>query len=275
MVVALGLQRYGVLAFIACGAAVAPATSQPPASQPAVELFTPGAAADYQLGGVYDPPPGVEIVARDRLAAPAPGVYSICYVNAFQTQPGELDDWPPGLLLRDGDVPVTDPDWPGEVLVDTSTPEHVTAIADIVGPWVTGCAEAGFAAVEFDNLDTYTRAPQLTFDGNVALARRLVDIAHAAGLAAGQKNAAEDAERLQAEAGFDFAVAEECHRYGECAAYTEVYGDHVVVIEYADDGYGDEEFAAACDELGGRLSVVLRDRDLVRPDEPGYVFASC
>lgn len=268
--------RGSVVGSMLIGIAAVPATSPPSSPSAAVELFTPGEVPDYQLGGAYDPPDGVGIVARDRTAEPAAGVYSICYVNAFQTQPGEQGDWPNDLLLHDdlGD-PVTDPDWPDEVLVDTSTPERVAAITEIVGPWIVGCATAGFDAVEFDNLDTYTRAPQLTMDGNLALASRLVEIAHASGLAAGQKNAAEDAAVLRAEAGFDFAVVEECHRYDECAAYTDVYGGQVIIIEYADDRYDRDDFAAACAGSGDDVSMVLRDRDLLRPDEAGYVFDVC
>lgn len=275
VIAAPGLRLVGSVVVIAVGVVALPAPAHASRPEPAIELFAPGAVPDYQLGGPYDPPDGVEIVARDRTAEPADGVYSICYVNAFQTQPGELGEWPADLLLHDSGVPVNDPDWPDEVLLDTSTPQRVAEIAEIVGPWIAGCAEAGFDAVEFDNLDTYARAPQLTRDGNVALAAELVEIAHASGLAAGQKNAAEDAALFRAEAGFDFAVVEECHRYDECAVYTEVYGDHVVIIEYADDGYGTDEFAAACEELGDDVSMVLRDRDLVRPGEPGYVFAGC
>ncbi|WP_414685574.1 endo alpha-1,4 polygalactosaminidase [Microbacterium sp. LMI1x-1-1.1] len=40
---------------------------------------------------------------------------------------------------------------------------------------------------------------------------------------------------LHARAGFDFAVVEECAAYEECSAYTEVYGDHVLAIEYTDN----------------------------------------
>src|SRR5262247_2141813 len=51
------------------------------------------AGLDYQLGGAYPPPSGVQIVSRDRTASPAAGLYSICYVNGFQIQPGEAASW--------------------------------------------------------------------------------------------------------------------------------------------------------------------------------------
>ena len=236
--------------------------------------FPVGAVPDYQLGGSYEPAAEVGIVGRDRSAEPAPGVYSICYVNGFQTQPGELDTWAEDLLLhRDGE-PVFDPDWPDEVLVDTSTAEHRTRIARQVTPWIDACADAGFQAVEFDNLDSYTRSEgALTLDDNLWLATMLVDAAHAVGLAAGQKNAAEDARVLHERAGFDFAVTEECAAYEECGAYTEVYGDRVIDIEYSDEL--PRAFAEMCADPDSPASMVLRDRDLVTPDDEAYVFETC
>lgn len=243
---------------------------------PAVPVRLPpvAVAPDYQLGGAYELPDGVGIVVRDRSAEPAPGAYSICYLNAFQTQPGELADWPADLVLHDDHgEPVMDPHWQDEALLDTSTEEHRVEIAAIVAPWIGACAEAGFDAVEFDNLDSHTRSGgDLTWDGNLSLATRLVDAAHASGLAAGQKNVGEEAEILRARARFDFAIAEECGAFDECAVYATAYGDHVIDIEYSD---GATEFRAACAEGVLPGSVVLRDRDLVTPDEDGYVFELC
>lgn len=167
-----------------------------------------------------------------------------------------------------------DPDWPDEALLDTSTAAKREGIADRVGPWIEGCADAGFDAVEFDNLDSYTRSGgALTLDDNLTLAAELVDIAHASGLAAGQKNAAEDAARLHESAGFDFAVVEECAAYEECASFTDVYGDHVVDIEYTDEL--PRPFDEMCADDESPRSMVLRDRDLLTPDVDGHVFETC
>lgn len=240
----------------------------------AVALPPAGAAPDYQLGGAYPPDDGVGIVGRDRSAQPADGRYSICYVNGFQTQPGELEIWADDLLLTRAGDPVFDPDWPDEALLDTSTPDRRERIAAMVEPWIAGCADAGFDAVEFDNLDSYTRSHgALTLDDNLALATHLVAIAHDTGLAAGQKNAAEDAAVLHAHAGFDFAVTEECAAYQECAAYTEVYGEHVIDIEYTDQL--PRTFAEMCADPESPASMVLRDRDLLTPDNEGYAFETC
>lgn len=252
------------------------ATGAPTASAPPTDWSPPpaGAMVDYQLGGAYAPAAEVAVVGRDRAADPAPGIYSVCYVNGFQTQPGELDAWDADLLLhRDGDV-VFDPDWPDEALLDTATPENRERIAAQVVPWIDGCADAGFDAVEFDNLDTYTRSDEaLSLEDNLALAAVLVDAAHRAGLAAGQKNSAEDAAALHEKAGFDFAVAEECAAYEECRAYTAVYGDAVIDVEYSDEL--PRTFAEMCADEDSPASMVLRDRDLLTPADEGHVFETC
>ncbi|MBM7463526.1 endo alpha-1,4 polygalactosaminidase [Microbacterium dextranolyticum] len=252
----------------ASATATSPATSSPGD----VTLPPAGAGFDYQLGGAYAPPPGVTVVARDRTAPPAAGTYGICYVNAFQTQPGEASSWPFDLLLTDASShPVVDPGWPDEVIVDSRKSDRVAAV---VTPWIHGCADAGYRAVEFDNLDTYTRTGgTLTRDDNLRLARLLVTAAHRAGLAAAQKNAAEDAPLLHDQAGFDFAVAEECAAHDECAAYTDVYGAHVLAIEYPDTL--DAPLAEVCARADRPASLILRDRMLVAPGTPGYRYETC
>lgn len=270
-----------VLAVVVC-AACAPGTAggapDPGGSTTAAHPGVPptGGVVDYQLGGGYAPADGVVGVVRDVTDEPEPGLWSGCYVNGFQTQPAERDTWlseRPDLVLRDdaGD-PVVDPGWPDELLLDTSTEATRAALAEILGAQVRACAERGFAAVELDNLDTWTRSDgRLTEDDAVDLAARLVAVAHAAGLAAGQKNAPDLGTRGRDEAGFDFAVSEQCLRYDECAAYTDVFGSAVIDIEYD----GDVEWPAACADPSRPASTVLRDHDLSTPDDADYVFATC
>lgn len=239
-----------------------PSPSLPPANAP----------LDYQLGGAYEPPDGVEVVSRDREAAPAPGIYNICYVNGYQTQPHEEQWWldeHPELLLRDenGD-PFIDPDW-DEILLDITTDENRQALAEIVGGWIVQCGRDGFDAIEIDNLDTYSRSDGLiTQDDAVAFMSMLSEIAHAEGLAIAQKNSTEILDR-QPELGTDFAVAEECNRWNECADYMDVYGDQVYVIEYRQ-----QDFEAGCADFP-ELSIVLRDLELVPAGQGGYVFDGC
>lgn len=215
-----------------------------------------GTDVDYQLGGPAYVPDNVGIVVRDRTETPAPGAYNICYVNGFQTQPGERGFWRRhrDLVLTDGGRPVVDEAW-GEWLLDIRTPAKRERLARLVGRWTAGCAREGFDAVEFDNLDSYSRSRGLIRARHAtAFARLLTATAHEHDLAAGQKNRAGwDGTR----AGFDFAVAEECGRFDECDAYTDVYDDQVVAIEYRR-----QDFERTCTGYGDRLAVVLRDRDL-------------
>lgn len=256
------------LLLTACG-------STDPAGPPDTSVpFPTDARVDYQLGAPYPPADGVTVVVRDRTAAPADGLYSICYVNAFQTQPGESAGWPDGTLLERDGQPVFDPDWPDERLVDTSTPGVRERVVEHVAPWIRACAASGFQAVEFDNLDTFTRTEgALAFEDNAAVAAALVAVAHDVGLAAGQKNAAEFADRLRDAAGFDFAVAEECAAYDECAAYTDVYGAHVIDIEYTDQL--PRPFAQMCADESTPAATVLRDRRLSIPGAAEYAFETC
>lgn len=233
-----------------------------------------GAAFDYQLGGAYPPPDGVLAVARDRTDGPAAGLYNVCYVNAFQTQPDEAVDWwrenHPDLLLRDADgEPVVDEDW-DEPLLDISSKEKRTALLGVVGPWIDGCAEDGYDAVEPDNLDSFTRSEGLlTADHAIAFARLLSDRAHAKGLAIAQKNTAELLP-ARARTGFDFAVAEECARYDECGDFAAAYDGRVFDVEYREP-----DFTAGCRTWGARVSMTLRDLDVLPAGEPGYVHRVC
>ena len=241
---------------------------------PAGALVLPplDAKLDYQLGGAYTPPAGVKIVSRDRTASPGAGLYNICYLNGFQIQPDELTMWMaqyPDLLLRDAaNALVIDTDW-NEVVIDTSTPAKRTELAAIVKTWIDGCKQAGFAAIEIDNLDSYARSKGLLVpDNNVAAVRLMADAAHAAGIPIAQKNSSELVPR-KAEMTTDFVVAEECNRYTECDAYRAGYGDHVLVIEYRR-----QDFTAGCAAYPA-LSIVLRDLNLVTPADAAYVYDGC
>lgn len=98
--------------------------------------------ADYQLGGAYRPAEGVGVVARDRRAQPASGAYSICYVNAFQAQPGARRWWlsrHPDLVLRSAGKPIVDKNW-GELLLDTGTKTKRKALPASSAAGSTGAA---------------------------------------------------------------------------------------------------------------------------------------
>jgi len=249
----------------------APATSSKPTpkAEPtptAVELPPLRAGFDYQIGGAYPPPAGVRVVTRDRTAPPAPGLYNICYVNAFQAQPDERKQWPADLLLRDahGKV-VVDENW-DEALLDIGTPAKRKRVAARINRWIDGCADKGFDAVEPDNYDSYTRSRHLlTADDATAFISLLSAHAHARHLAIGQKNTA-DLAGLRGRTGLDFAVTEECGEYDECGVYAKAFHDRVVDIEYTDSG-----LRKARSGFGDRLSIVRRDVDVSMPGSADYV----
>lgn len=255
---------------------VGPLTSSSQAA--AVQLPPANAVLDYQLGVAYTPPKGVNLVTRDSTASPAPGIYNICYVNGFQTQPADRGTWlnqRKHLLLKDSSGnPMIDPDWPDEFLLDTSTAAKRTELASIIGSSIDQCANKGFKAVEVDNLDSYSRSGgRLSVNNNLAYAKLLADRTHNRGLAIGQKNSPEQASRGRSEVGFDFAVSEECHRWEECASYSDVYGAHVMDIEYTDDLRG--TFKDVCSDPDTPATTTLRDRFLVGPGQSAYAFDHC
>jgi hypothetical protein len=170
-------------------------------ANPTFRLPDRNAAFDYQLGGAYAPPPGATTIERDRTDEPSGAGYDICYVNGFQTQPADSQAFAnrhPDLVLQRDGKPVVDQGWPDEYLFDTSTQAKRDALATVVKPWIDSCRAAGYSAVEIDNLDSYTRSGDLlTADDNIAMAAQYAQMAHQAGLAIAQQNAAEDAPRLR------------------------------------------------------------------------------
>lgn len=222
----------------------------------AVEELPVGTDVDYQLGGIRPSPDRVGIIVRDRTARPA-GRYDVCYVNGFQTQPNEKGFWKQRreLLLQDADGDLVEDEAWGEWIFDIRTAGKRERRAKIVGGWTRGCARKGFEAVEYDNLDSFSRSHGLMKRKHaVAYSRLLTRAAHRAGMAVGQKNLA---GFRGTKVGFDFAVAEECGRYDECGRYVREYGRRVLVIEYRR-----QDFRKTCHEYGDRLAVVFRDRDL-------------
>ena len=228
------------------------------------EPLPSGTDVDYQLGGAAVRPGTVGIIARDRTAAPAAGRYNICYVNGFQSQPNEKKFWlkRQSLLLKDHGKPVVDENW-GEFILDLRTPAKRQRLAVIVGRWIDRCAADGFQAVEFDNLDSFTRSHRLMKRPQaLAFARLLVKRTHRAGLSAGQKNlAGYDGTAI----GFDFAVSESCAQYDECGRYVKNFGDQVVMVEYRD-----VDFARACRQYGATHAIVRRDLALRPSYQPRY-----
>ena len=267
---------------VLCALAVvvaAPAAAQSWAPPP------PNAKFDYQIGGDYPLVSGVEVVSRDWFAgATDAAAYSICYVNGFQTQddedgvdrPDERSNWPAGLVLRSlGD----DPNWGGEYLIDIRSAAKQARAADWVQQMTQTCADKGFDAVEYDNLDSWTRfddtpvADEVPFGKGQAIryAELLTDRAHEIGLAVAQKNTPQLSRRQsRRRIGFDFAIAESCGRFAECHRYRALFGNRVIAIEYRR-----RDFRRACRAVGSEVSVVLRNRNATAPGSRNYRYAAC
>ncbi|MFJ5646126.1 endo alpha-1,4 polygalactosaminidase [Streptomyces sp. NPDC093223] len=247
----------------------APSSSSSSSSSGSVKLPPTGTGFDYQIGGAYTPPAGVGVVSRDNGDSPAKGLYNICYINAFQSQPGDESKWT-GLLLEDKNgQPAEDPDWEGEYALDISTQAKREALADKMDETIDSCASKGFDAIEPDNYDSYQRFDGLTADEAESYMSLLVQHAHAKGLAVGQKNTVELAPKAKS-LGIDFAVTEECGAYSECADYEKAFGDHVVDIEYTGKGLNN-----ACADWSDKFSIVQRDEEVSTPGKSGYVRETC
>ena len=248
------------------------ASSDPALAGGGPELPMANAKWDYQIGKAYKPRNGVTVVSRDREAKPFGAGYTMCYVNAYQTQPGEVRWWKnnhPRLLLKKGGKYVVDGFW-GEILLDVGTADKRKKLAKIVGEWIETCADDGFDAIEPDNLDSWTRSRgELSRDDNFAFANLLIKSAHNSNVAIGQKNAAGSTKR-GARIGFDFAVAEECGRWRECQAYTRAYSNEVFVIEYRR-----KDFKYSCNRWGDELSIILRNLNVTGPGSKNYVYRAC
>lgn len=251
---------------------------QSAASKPTIHRLPTHTAFDYQLADDYPVGLYTQIVVRDWYSGkplPRPG-YSICSINAFQTQANDLEanrpdkqsNWPTAVVSK-----AEDPNWPGEFLIDLSTDEHRKTAFAHVKQMIDRCAKKGFAAVEFDNLDSYTRKPSPPFGQRETLvfAAMLVNHAHRRGLGTAQKNTPElTKQQSLSQVGFDFAIAESCGELAECDRYTRTYGDALLVVEYTDAG-----FAKACRLSNRTFAVLLRDRELHVADTPGHRLERC
>jgi serine/threonine protein kinase len=245
-------------------------TSAAPAPAAAVTPPPKHARWDYQVGGAYTPPAGVQVVSRSHEDAAAPGVYNICNVNAFQAQEDAESEWDSDLLLRDanGDV-VYDQDW-GEAVLDIRTDAKRQRIAAKLNAWIDECAAKGYKAVEPDNYDTFTRFPKYLTAGQAKALMKLLSVhAHEKGLAIAQKNTLELVpDRVSV--GLDFAVVEECGQWNECGEFARAFDNNVLVVEYTAKG-----LSQACSGWSGTLSIVRRDESVVSKGASGYFRQTC
>jgi hypothetical protein len=221
--------------------------SAPSAHGAAEWVPTPGLRWQYQLQGALDtnvcavPAKGgacvrpdvydIDLYASNGVtpdkvgvaAIHALGAHAVCYVDA-----GTWERFRPDAGLYPASVKGRKNGWPGERWLDI---RQTGILLPIIKQRVAKCADAGFDAVDFDNVDGYTSktgfpltaAEQLTFNKDLAA------IAHSYGLSVGLKN---DLGQLsQLEASFDFAINEQCAQYDECAMYNGWKAAHKAIVE--------------------------------------------
>lgn len=157
---------------------------------------------------------------RDIVAA---GGYAICYVDA-----GTWENWRPDAKSFPKSVLGRPNGWPGERWLDI---RDRAVLLPIMTERVRRCRQAGFQAVEFDNVDGFTNDTgfPLTASEQLEYNRDLAAIAHRAGLAAGLKNDYSQVRTL--EPTFDFAVDESCWIYRECQLLEPFVTHHKAVFD--------------------------------------------
>ena len=64
--------------------------------------------------------------------------------------------------------PVIDADW-DEMLIDVGTEEKRAAVLAVMKPWIEGCKNDGYDAVELDNLDSFSRSNELLDENDAVL----------------------------------------------------------------------------------------------------------
>ncbi|MFF0083221.1 endo alpha-1,4 polygalactosaminidase [Streptomyces canus] len=248
-----------------------PSSTSPGSTGPAAVTLPPKHVPwDYQIGGAYPPAKGVRVVSRSYEDAPAPGLYNICNINAYQAESDAESDWDADLLLRDADGKVVhDTDW-DEAVLDIRTAAKRERIAARLDTWIDTCAAKGYRAVEPDNYDSFTRFPSSLKAGQAeALMKLLTAHAHAKGLAVAQKNTAELVSD-HASLGLDFAIVEECAEYDECGGFADAFDDNVLMVEYTKKG-----LTSACATWSSTLSVVRRDEEVVPEGADGFLRETC
>ena len=194
----------------------------------------PGTAWQWQLSGTIDTSFDVAMYDVDLFDAPdatiaalhAAGRVVICYFSAGSREDWRADanDFPAASLGSPLDG------WPGERWIDTRSP----AVRAIMRARLDRAVARGCDGVEPDNVDGYandnglglTAANQLDYN------RFLASEAHARNLSVGLKNDLDQVTKLVGD--FDWALNEECFKYGECSMLTPFItaGKAVFQVEY-------------------------------------------
>ena len=228
---------------------------------------------DYQLGGV--------VHARRRRHRRHPRQHrrrprraSTRSATSTGSRRSRASSWPSNLILQNkAGKPIVDPGWPDERIIDISTaakrtrgePAHRHDDRRRARRRASG-------AVEFDNLDSYSRSKgrlDPVEDDRVREAPRAsTPTRRARGRA--RRTPASSARAARRRSASTSSPPRSATSTASAASFTKVYGTHVLDIEYTDDLRG--TFDAGLRSHGDDPpQTILRDRDLTTPNEPDGV----
>jgi len=235
------------------------------AAIPSVWTPAPGTTWQWQLTGTVDLTVEAEVFDVDGFDTDpsvverihAAGAKAICYVSV-----GAWEDWRPDAADFPASVIGEANGWPGERWFDI---RRIDVLRPLIEARLDLCHDKGFDAVEPDNVDGFqndTGFP-LTAADQLAFNRFVAEAAHARGLSVGLKNDPEQVPDLVAD--FDWALTEQCHRYGECEAFLPFIaaGKAVFHVEYE---VPPSEFCEATTALA--FSSMAKSHDLDASRQP-------
>jgi hypothetical protein len=201
----LQYQLQGVSARAATGGINVDITAIPAEGGPVVapEIFDIDLYVDSAVNGRID-----EVNTAAVNAIHAKGARAICYLDA-----GTWENWRPDSNRYPSVVLGRKNGWPGERWVDI---RRIDILGPILAARAQSCKQAGFDAIDWDNVDSYQNRSgfPLTANDQLQFNIYLANLAHQNGLAVGLKNDLGQLSTLKPY--FDFAVNEECFHYNEC-----------------------------------------------------------
>ena len=159
-----------------------------------------------------------------------------------------------------------DPHWGGEYLVDVSTAGKRRRAADWVAQMTDGCASKGFEAVEYDNLDSWTRFDGTPLrDGGPVRQAAEPSPSRSCSPSAPTPTASPSARRTRrtspravARRSASTSRSPRSARATRVRRYRHVYGNRVIAIEYRRRDFTQGVPRRSATEI----SVVLRDRQV-------------
>ncbi len=223
----------------------------------------------WQLQGTVDVPESILIVDADLFETTADqvrnwraaGLFPICYINV-----GAAEDWRDDFAFFPKEtIGNTYWGWDGEYWLDIRRFER---FSDVMIARFDLCRDKGFLAVEPDNIDAFeadfSSKPTgfaITREDQLRYVNWLIDLAHARGLAIGQKNALELVPDLINH--MDFALLESAFQQGFMMEFDPyiAQGKPVFAVEYLEEGADPAAFCPDAKIHGFQGVVAHHDLD--------------